>query len=446
VANGKLGIEEVVRQARFSRIHLGLVAACTAVMFLDGMELMLLGKVGPAITKDFGVSPKALTSVFFFQAIGLILGPLIVTPLADRFGRKRVLLGSVAAFGLLTLATVWTRTMIEVAVLRGLAGIFLSAAIPASSALLADWAPARWRAALITIAFTGFGAGSSMSSVVVLFILGPYGWLGVFWVSGLAPLLLLPLFWFGTRESLQVRARRDADDPRLLAEVARIRPDLDLTGISGVSLEDGAGPAKARLRQIFGPDRTIVTLLVWAIYFVALANIAVLSSWTSAFFNELSGISLQRVAALDLVQFPAGLVGSLTIGFLMDRFRSANVLACVYLVYAAVTATIGYLPFGGPAMIVMFVIWGYCKIAGQAGINAICAHVYPSNIRSTGLGWAYGVGRIGGLPAPLIGGWALGAHLSLGQVFILVAAMPAILAVLLFALGRTPAVQASALK
>jgi len=94
----------------------------------------------------------------------------------------------------------------------------------------------------------------------------------------------------------------------------------------------------------------------------------------------------------------------------------------------------------------MFVVWGYCKIAGQAGINAICANVYPSNIRSTGLGWAYGMGRVGGLPAPLIGGWALGAHLPLGEVFLFVAAMPAILAVLLFALGRTPAAQASTLK
>jgi AAHS family 4-hydroxybenzoate transporter-like MFS transporter len=361
-------------------------------------------------------------------------------------GRKRVLLGSVAAFGVLTLATVWTRTIFEVALLRGIAGIFLSAAIPASSALLADWAPARLRAALITIAFTGFGAGSSMSSVVVLFILGPYGWQGVFWVSGLAPLVLLPLFWFGTRESLQVRARRDASDPQLLGDVARMRPDLDLTGISGLSLEEGVGVSRSRLRQLFGPGRSVVTLLVWAIYFVALANIAVLSSWTSAFFNTLSGISLQRVAALDLVQFPAGLVGSLTIGFLMDRFRSADVLALVYLVYAAVTATLGYLPFGSPAMVVMFVVWGYCKIAGQAGINAICANVYPSNIRSTGLGWAYGMGRVGGLPAPLIGGWALGAHLPLGEVFLFVAAMPAILAVLLFALGLTPAAQASTLK
>jgi len=446
MANGALGIDEVVRQARFSRVHLGLVAACTAIMFLDGMELMLLGKVGPAITKSFGVSPKALTIVFLFQAIGLIIGPLIVTPLADRLGRKRVLLGSVAAFGLLTLATVWTRTMFEVALLRGFAGIFLSAAIPASSALLADWAPIRLRAALITIAFTGFGAGSSMSSVVVLFILGPFGWQGVFWASGIAPLLLLPLFWFGMRESLQFRARRDGSDPQLLADVARLRPDLDLTGVAGLSVEEGLGYAKARLRQIFGRDRTAVTLLVWAIYFVAFANIAVLSSWTSAFFNELSGISLQRVAALDLVQFPAGIAGSLTIGFLMDRFRSADVLALVYLVNAAATATLGYLPFGGPAMIVMFVVWGYCKVAGQAGINAICAHVYPSNIRSTGLGCAYGVGRIGGLPAPLIGGWALGAHLSLGTVFVAVGAMPAVLAILLFALGRTPAAQASGLK
>lgn len=157
-------IDEAGEHAPLSRTHLLLLIACSIVITLDGMESAVLGKVAPAISTAFGTSSTSLAFIFLLQQIGLVFGALVVSPIADRYGRKTLTLWSVAAFGIFTLGTVWAQSMLQVAILRGLASIFLAAAIPSVSALLAEFAPPRRRALFMTLAFTGFATGNAVSS------------------------------------------------------------------------------------------------------------------------------------------------------------------------------------------------------------------------------------------------------------------------------------------
>ncbi|HWL46417.1 MAG TPA: MFS transporter, partial [Sphingomonadaceae bacterium] len=188
--------------------------------------------------------------------------------------------------------------------------------------------------------------------------------------------------------------------------------------------------------DVFRDGQAALTLLLWAIYFVSLGTITMLAAWMATFFHQLGGISLAYYATVSLTAFVGGLAGTTTVGFVMDRFRPTRVLILLFLVDALALAGMGSAPFGGIASIATFLVWGYAQAGGQAGINALCAQAYPVRIRSTGVGWAFGMGRFGGIFAPMLGGFALSTALDLGTLFFLAGLLPLATAGLLFAFER----------
>ncbi|WP_129793771.1 MFS transporter [Sphingosinicella sp. CPCC 101087] len=432
----KVNVQEAIDEAKLSSLQIFLLSACTAIMLFDGLDMYMLGKLAPAVAESFGQPTSSMATVFFFQQIGLAAGAFLISPLADRYGRKPMLLWSTFAFGLLTLAAVWAQSIYQVAVLRGLAGLFLASIIPNVVALLTEYAPSRNRSTFVTIAFTGFSSGGAVASGIVIWLLDSHGWQSAFWIGGLTPLLLLPILNFCIPESIQFRVQRNPRDPSIGRTLARINPALALApDAEFVSSARKSDDRKGRLIDVFTEGRGAVTAILWMVYFIALSSIALFTSFVPTFFYELGGVTLQAYAAVSLISLVVGLVGSSTIGTLMDRFRPIPVIAGLYFIDSILLVLMGWLPFGSAASLVVFAGWGYCKGAGQAGINAICAQVYPAKIRTTGVGWAFGIGRFGGIFAPLVGGLMLSASLSLVQVFIVLALMPLALTFLLLALG-----------
>ena len=432
-----LDVQTVIDEQQVRGPHITLLVLCAIIMFLDGFDIFMVGKIAPAIAESYGEPATSLTIIFVLQQIGLTAGAFLISPASDRHGRKTVLLWSVVAFGLLTLFTVWAQSLLQVAILRGLAGLFLAAVIPNATALLTELAPANRRASFVALAFTGYTAGGAAGAFVAIWLLDAYGWESGFWIGGIVPLLVAPLFYFLTHESVQFRARRNPADPEIARMLHRLQPDLDLAGVTHFTVGTAqAEKPKGGLLRVFQDGHAPLTLLLWAIYFMALGTITLLASWMATFFHQLGGISLARYATVSLISFAGGLAGTMTVGFVMDRFRPTRVLMLLFLLDAVALATMGSVPFGGGVSIVIFVIWGYCQAGGQAGINALCAQAYPTSIRSTGIGWAFGMGRFGGIFAPVLGGVALSMALDLKEVFLLAGLLPLIIIALLFLFER----------
>ncbi|HWJ68803.1 MAG TPA: MFS transporter [Sphingobium sp.] len=433
----RINVQETIDRGKLSSIHIYLVSICSAIMLVDGLDIYMLGKIAPAVAEDFGVPVKSMAFVFALQQVGLTLGAFLISPLADRFGRKTMLMWSMLAFGVLTTVTVWAQTVTQLAILRCLAGIFLAAVIPNCAALLTELAPVRQRASFVTIAFTGYSAGGAVASLIVIWLLKSHGWQSAFWIGGIAPLLLIPLFCYYVNESIQFRIRRNPADQTIIKTLTRIDPtiriDADTEYVISNKLDD---QGKYRLTDVFMGDMAAVTAVLWVTYFVALAGIALFASWLATFFYELEGVSLEDYASMSLLTFVSGLGGSLTIGWLMDRFKSIGVLVMIYVVEALAIVLMGWATFGSFASVMAFLGWGYARSAGQSGINAVCAQIYPPKIRSTGVGWAFGMGRFGGILAPLLGGFALSLALTTQQLFVLMAVIPLIVAGLLIILGH----------
>lgn len=418
-------IQAFIDRQKIGAPHYVVLLLSTLIMFIDGFDIFMVGKIAPAIAKDFGVTPAAMTLVFLLQQVGLAVGAFFVSPLSDIYGRKRMLVISAIIFGLLTVVTAFASSILMLAILRGISGLFLAGVLPAAVALLAEFTPRHRRSTFIAFAIAGYSAGSAAGAAIALLV-PTYGWESGFWIGGLMPLALVPVLIFWLPESLAYRVGRNPADPVIPRTVARIDRDIALNGdevfVSGETRDPKA--RKSNVFDVFREGRARTTIIVWSACLLSMGNIALLAAWLPTFFQEMGGISIQRFALTYMFGFAGGLAGTVTIGFLMDRIRPTRLIPAYYLGTATALILMGHIPFGTPAFMVLLVCWTFCQSGGQAGLNMLMTQVYPTSIRSTGLGWAGGAGRIGGVIAPLFGGLALASAFTLPLTLTLIALLP----------------------
>lgn len=432
-------IQPFIDRQPIRRIHITVIALCTAAMFFDGFDIFVVGKIAPAIAKGFGQSVQAMTMVFIAQQVGLAVGAFVATPLADRFGRRRLLVAAIMAFSVLTLCCVFVQSLAQLAVFRALSGVALAGVLPMALALVTEVTPARRRAVAIAISVTGFSAGSAAGGIVAAVLLDRYGWQSAFWIGGLAPLILVPAILLLVPESLQFLASRDARHPQIARTLRRFDPDVSINPDQGFSAGDGSAKAgKARLLDIFRDGRARTTTILFSCFFLSMGNVALLAAWLPTFFQEMAGIPIQRFALTFLIGVIGGLTGTLTIGWLMDRIAPLLLIRTYFIGLAVMLVVLAFVPFGSWMFAPALMAWSFFQAGGQVGLNTLTAQYYPASARSTGIGWAGGVGRLGGIVAPLFGGFALAQHLTLEQTLMLVALPPVGVFLLLVLLGRRP--------
>jgi MFS transporter, AAHS family, 4-hydroxybenzoate transporter len=439
-------LEAFVDRQKIGVRHISVLAICTLFCFMDGFDIFMIGKIAPAIAAGFGEEPAAMRQVFLYQQIGLAIGAFTITPLADRFGRRRMMIIAGTLFGLLTLAGIFTTSLDQLAWLRGVGGIFMSAGLPMAIALVAETTPRHRRSTFIAIAMAGYSTGSAASGAVAAFLIDDYGWQSGFWIGGLVPLLCVPLLLLFVPESLKYRVERNPRDPSIARTVALMDPTAQLTGNETFVLgARGDTPRKPHLLDVFTDGRAFVTSILWVCCFLSMANIALLGAWLPTFFQEMAGIPIQQFAIVAMIAFAGGFVGTLTMGYLMDRLRPTFVISACYVGLAGTLIALGQIPFSAPIFILVAILWSFCQSGGQSGLNTLTTYSYPPRMRSTGIGWSGGAGRIGGiLIAPAFGGFALEQGLSL-QTTLFIVAMPAlIVAGLVLLLGASRNAEAQA--
>ena len=428
VATTQAAVVDVIallNEQRLSRYQILVAALCAAVVFMDGYDAQAIGYVAPTLNRVWQLQPGALGPVFGAGLFGLTIGALVAGPAADRFGRKPVILLSTFFFGICTLLTVTSESLSGLLAWRFLTGLGLGGAMPNAIALTSEYSPDRSRATMVMVMFIGFSLGSALGGAIAAQIVPTYGWTAVFWIGGILPLLLLPVLMFALPESIRLLALEGTQDARVARLLARIAPGRRFdSGTRFVAPEEH--PPGFPVRHLFTEGRSVGTVLLWIMFFMNLLDLYFLANWLPTVIHN-TGISVRlAVLATALLQI-GGIVGTLVLARLIDRFLPYPVLAAAYFCAAVFLAAIGYA--GSSIALIMALVFavGFCVVGAQIGANALAALYYPTFIRSSGVGWALGIGRIGSIIGPVVGGMLLAQHWSISSIF-LIGAIPALIA------------------
>jgi MFS transporter, AAHS family, 4-hydroxybenzoate transporter len=415
-----------------------LLLMCATVLFLDGFDTTAIGYVAPALAKDLGLSRGMLGPVFSAGLFGLMIGALLFGPLADRVGRKRIIIFSTLAFGLGALATAFVRDVNTLLAIRFLTGLGLGGAMPNAIAMTSEFNPRRRRSTMVMVMFVGFSIGAALGGLLAAALIPQFGWRSVFVVGGVAPLLLAPILALKLPESV-----------RFLALTGRANEQVaELLGfVSRKTVFDAAtrfvvhepGLAGVPVLHLFKSGRAFPTLLLWVVFFMSLLDLYLLSNWLPTVLNDL-GASVSTAALVGSMLQVGGVVGTLALGSIIDRF-SFRALALVYFIAVFAVAAIGQLGHSIAFVTVAIFAAGFCIVGGQIAANALAAGFYPTSIRATGVGWALGIGRAGSIVGPLVAGATLemrlfGLGLGTSSIFMLAAGAALCAALAAFSLSR----------
>ena len=410
-----------------------LLLTCAAVLFLDGFDTQAIGYVAPALAKEWGLSKGSLGPVFSAGLFGLMIGALVFGPLADRIGRRKIIIFSTLAFGIGTLATSVIDDVDSLLAIRFLTGLGLGGAMPNAVAMTSEFSPRRRRATMVMIMFCGFSVGAALGGFLAAALIPQFGWRSVFVVGGVAPLLLVPILALRLPESVRFLALTGRAHERVAELLGFISPRAVFAPATQFVVHE-AELAGIPVLHLFRDGRTLVTLLLWVVFFMSLLDLYFLSNWLPTVLNDL-GASVSEAAAIGSMLQVGGVVGTFALGSIIDRF-SFRALALVYFIAVFAVGAIGQL--GHSAVFVTMAIFaaGFCIVGGQIAANALAATFYPTSVRATGVGWALGIGRVGSIIGPLVGGALLIAKWSPGSVFMAAACAALCAAVAAFSLSR----------
>lgn len=413
------------------------VGLCFCVAMVDGFDTQAAAFVAPVVREIMNIGPQGIGNLYSAGLIGLMVGALTFGALADRIGRKPVIILSCLLMGGFSLLAATANSLEQLLVYRFLTGLGLGAAMPNINALTAEYSPSGRRALLMTAMFAGFPVGAILGGLISVELIDGYGWRSVFVFGGVLPLLLTPVLYKVLPESLRYRAARNPHDPEIGKAFSLIDPSFaPRENAVFIVQEEGVAQerSKAPIVDLFTDQRWLGTLLIWLTYFGTLLMMYSLLGWLPTVMSE-AGLGVAGGIYTAVAFNFGGVVGGLFAAWLLDRQTGYWVIAVGYGLAAVAGLMIGGLGASLLWALAVIFVSGLTLMGAAFAMNAVTAVFYPTSARSTGLGWGLAIGRIGAIVGPILIGAALSAQWNVGQVFATVASPSIFCAVSIMVLG-----------
>lgn len=410
------------------------IGLCALVAMLDGMDLQSIGLAAPAMIAQLHIAPHVFGYVFSAALAGLALGAFLLGPLADRLGRKRVLVGATFCFGFFTLATAFVGDLPELLFVRFLTGFGLGGAMPSFISLASEYVPKARRATVVSLLWAGFPLGGVIGGLLGSKIIPAYGWHSIFIVGGMLPILLSAILAVVLPESASflVVARKPSE--LIGRTLRRIFPEAPIP--DGVKFEFAREVAPGTtVLELFRSGRATGTLLLWVSFFFAFMILVTNSAWSPILLRRVGIPPEQSALALALFNF-GSLFGSAAAGMLLNRLGILRVLPPTLVLGALAYVTVGWSAPVFDAVMVAQCLFGLLLGCASSALIALSADYYPVTIRSTGVGWATAMGRLGSVTGPLVVGLMVAAQWDVSTIFAAVGGSVLIGAAASTAMGR----------
>ena len=412
-----------VDQMKMTKIQYFSIAICFLMSVLDGMDVLVVSYCAPMIAEDLSLGPKALGFVFSAGLIGMAIGAIFLAPLADRFGRKKLILVSALIMGLSVLLTAFSETILELIIMRLISGLGIGCMLATTATLTSENVLNNSKDFWVSLVISGYPVGAVVSGYVAAAIIPSYGWESMFVLAGLTTLITIPLIFFFLSESPQFYLKKQPDDA--LEKVNRILIKMNFKPLDGLP-DIGLTPTNDSLvSQLFSNKYKISTLQLWAALFFAFGCLYFLISWIPKLATD-AGLSIELAIYAGTIFNVGAFFGIILQGYFSSKIGLKKTIS-IFLFLTFLLMVSFRLFVGTDILLLIYFLLGFSLQGGFVGLYAVATRLYPTEFKTTGVGWAIGMGRVGGILAPLIGGFFIFMGLSLSANFFIFS-IPALIA------------------
>ncbi|KAA8735072.1 MFS transporter [Acinetobacter qingfengensis] len=420
---GAINVNNLLNHAKFSRFHFGVVFWCTLINICDGYDLVIYGVVLPRLMEQWSLSSVQAGMLASTAMCGMLCGALLCGILADKFGRKKLLLLSVFFLSTFTFLGGFASTPTEFAILRFLAGLGIGGAMPNVVALTSEYAPKKMRVTMVSIMSCGYAVGAIISALVGSVLVEKFGWQIMFMIAGI-PLLFIPVMWKYLPESLVFSVKQKQTN-QAHALIAKVSPETKISQGVTLTLNESIEKSYGSVRVLFQEGRAAGTFKFWVAFFMCLLIVYALSSWLPKLMYN-AGYPLGKSILFLLAMNVGGIIGGTTSGMLADKFHIKPVVISLFCIAALSLIALG---FNSSAVILytLVAIAGASIQGASILLYSYVAQFYPLVANSTGIGWASAIGRTGAIAGPILAGMLLLLNLPHLLNFVIIS-VPAIIA------------------
>ncbi len=424
-----LDVNEVFDDLPFSAYQIGICVLCFIVVFFDGFDLTVIGVAIPGMMKHLGVSPAEIGAAVSAGQLGPMVGAVALGMVADKYGRKKTMFASALVFGFFTYMTVHISSCTELGVYRFLAGLGMGGVIPNALAFGSEYAPSRLRAGLSLYMWAGMPTGAMIAAFAASYLLPHWGWQSVFYVGGLAPVGIAFLVLIILPESIShlVKSGKPEEAKRIVRKIDK-SSTLDLS--MDLRVQHQGKEKSGGMKSLFSGDFAKTTSLLWLLFFLSFFLLWILFSWVPTLLKQAGATTEQFSIGFAFIHM-GSVIACLCIGTLMSKFNKLNVVKYLFLGAFVAMIAFGYFATHAFTIILLVSIFtGMLVNGGNSSLMGLASAVYPSEMRGSGIGCAYGIGKIGTLIAPLVGG----LYLEYGWSVLKICAVNSVSALIIFAI------------
>ncbi|WP_445660291.1 MFS transporter [Acinetobacter sp. F16] len=432
--NGRMEVQDFIDSVPVSKLQKIIIILCFVVAAFDGFDIAAVGFIAPALIAQWSLTPADLAPLFLSGVFGLMLGSFAFGPLADKFGRKKIIIWSVIIFSIGTLISAFSPNLTVLIVLRFLTGLGLGGAMPNAVTITSEYCPTKRRSTLVTVMFCGYTIGAAMGGLLAGQLIQLIGWQGILMIGGIVPLLALPFIYYFMPESLRFMVLNKFSKEKIDDVIQKMAPKGQPIPELVASVTE---KQNVSVRELFSKDYIAGTLLFWCAFTMGSIIIYMISSWMPTILKN-EGFNMQSASWITSAFQIGGTVGALIIAYFMDKVGHSRTLTISYVLGAICVLALSAGVANLSTMLIVLGIFGIgAGISGShVGIHVFCSSYYPTHCRSTGVSWAGGAGRLGSFIGSGAVGWLMVSGLS-GEQIVNLLTIPAFLAAIsMFLLTR----------
>ena len=400
-----MNVKELIDQGPVTKLQLVVIAVCFIVTMLDGFDVLAIAFTAPSISDEWDLKATTLGIVFSAGLVGMTLGAMFIAPLTDIIGRRAMILMSLIVVSIAMAATGLVETIWQLVVARIITGLGIGSMLASLTSMVAEYSPARHRNFAIGFQAIGYPIGATLGGFIAAWLIPEFGWRPVFYAGGAMTAAMIPVVLLFLPESLQFLTQRQ---PRnALQKCNRILAGLQQPELAEMPVIDKSKQVRPSVTSLLTVDQRNATIRLWLAFFMTFMSLYFLLSWIPKIVVD-AGLTLEKGIYAGIAINLGAVFGVLILGYVSDKKGLRPLIFWFLLLGAISMIAFGFSPAIIGLLLILSFLIGFFVDGGFIGLYAVAARIYPTEIRTTGIGWAIGAGRTGAIIGPYLGGVLIG--------------------------------------